>query len=52
MNQSDIEHRNQVLRAYFKGRNWDQSGEQELKQRFVLDSPALFQVVQTKDVGI
>ena len=41
MKQFDIEHRDQVLRAYFKGRNWDQAGEQELKQRFVLDSQTL-----------
>ncbi|MFG6107683.1 hypothetical protein U2F10_36010 [Leptothoe sp. EHU-05/26/07-4] len=41
MNQSDIEHRDQVLRAYFKGRNWDQAGEQALKRRFVLDSKTL-----------
>ncbi|EKU97086.1 hypothetical protein Lepto7375DRAFT_0956 [Leptolyngbya sp. PCC 7375] len=41
MNQSDIAHRDQVLRAYFEGRNWDQAGEQALKQRFVSDSKTL-----------
>ena len=41
MNQADIEHRDRVLRDYFKGRNWDQAGEQELKQRFILDSKTL-----------
>lgn len=41
MNQSDIEHRDQVLRAYFAGRNWDVVGEYDLKRELVLSSPQL-----------
>ena len=38
MNLSDIEHRDQVLRAYFAGRDWDVVGEYGLKRELVLNS--------------
>lgn len=41
MNLSEIEHRNQVLRAYFEGRNWDNNGEYALKRQLVLSSHQL-----------
>lgn len=41
MNQSDIEHRDRVLRAYFAGRDWDVVGEYGLKRELVLRSPQL-----------
>ncbi|EKU96948.1 hypothetical protein Lepto7375DRAFT_0878 [Leptolyngbya sp. PCC 7375] len=41
MNQSDIEHRDQVLRAYFAGRDWDVVGEYGLKRKLVLNSSQL-----------
>lgn len=41
MQQSEFEHRNKVLHAYFKGRDWDQVGERRLKQRLVLEREAL-----------
>lgn len=41
MNSSEIEHRNQVLRAYFEGRNWDRNGEYVLKRKLVLNSHQL-----------
>lgn len=41
MNLSQIEHRNQVLRAYFEGRDWDTNGEYALKRKLVLNSTKL-----------
>ena len=37
INQLDIHHRNQVLRAYFKGRDWDKNNEYSLK-RFLVEN--------------
>ena len=37
----EIEHRDQVLRTYFKGRDWDQNGEYQLKRQLVLNSDGL-----------
>lgn len=42
MHLSQIEHRNQVIRAYFEGRDWDTNGEYALKRRLVLNSKKLF----------
>ncbi|ESA37921.1 hypothetical protein N836_34575 [Leptolyngbya sp. Heron Island J] len=41
MNQSDIEHRDQVLRAYFAGSDWDLVGEYGLNRELVLKSSQL-----------
>lgn len=41
MNQNEIEHRNQVLRAYFEGRNWDRNNEYALKRKLILNSHQL-----------
>ncbi|GAB4134287.1 MAG: hypothetical protein Fur0046_05920 [Cyanobacteria bacterium J069] len=41
MNHQEIEHRNQVLRGYFAGRDWDQNGEYGLKRTLVLNSDRL-----------
>jgi len=41
MNLSQIEHRNQVIRAYFEGRDWDANGEYALKRKLVLNSTKL-----------
>jgi hypothetical protein len=38
MNKSDMERRDQVLRDYFKGRNWDNNNEYALKRHLVLHS--------------
>ena len=40
-NRSDIQHRDQVLRAYFQGRDWDKNQEYRLKQKLVLHSAEL-----------
>ena len=41
MDKYQIEHRNRVLRAYFKARDWDENGEYLLKQRLVQYSTIL-----------
>lgn len=38
MDQTDIEHRDQVLRSYFRGRDWDRNSEYALKRQLVLNS--------------
>ncbi|WOD37236.1 hypothetical protein [Nodosilinea sp. E11] len=38
MNQIEVKHRDSVLRAYFKGRDWDRNNERYLKQKFVTNS--------------
>jgi hypothetical protein len=38
MNHDIIQHRDQVLRAYFQGRNWDKNNEFLLKRELVLKS--------------
>jgi hypothetical protein len=39
--QLEIEHRNQILRTYLEGRNWDGNGEYALKRQLVLMSAQL-----------
>ena len=41
MNIREVEHRDSVLRSYFKGRDWDQNSEFRLKQKLVLNSSVL-----------
>lgn len=41
INRSEIQRRDQVLRAYFQGRDWDKNEEYVLKQNFVLRSAEL-----------
>jgi hypothetical protein len=41
MDKSKIEHRNYVLREYFKGRDWDGNNEYALKRQLVLRSHQL-----------
>lgn len=41
MNRSEIENRDQVLRAYFNGRDWDSNNEYALKRKLVLSSHQL-----------
>ena len=41
MDKYQIEYRNQVLRAYFRDRNWDQNDEYLLKQQLVRHSTIL-----------
>lgn len=41
MDKSKIEHRDQVLRAYFDGRNWDKNNEYALKRQLILSSHQL-----------
>ncbi|NJN87461.1 MAG: hypothetical protein HC881_15580 [Leptolyngbyaceae cyanobacterium SL_7_1] len=41
MDQREIEHRNQVLHAYFEGRDWDKNNEYTLKRKLVLDGKQL-----------
>lgn len=41
VDQNQIQHRNQVLRAYFEGRNWDENNEYVLKRKLVLNSKQL-----------
>ena len=41
MNRSEIQHRDQVLRAYFQGRDWDKNEEYTLKRDLVLHSTEL-----------
>jgi hypothetical protein len=41
MNENEIQHRDQVLRAYFKGRDWDSNEEYLLKQKLILRSDRL-----------
>jgi hypothetical protein len=38
MNKTEIKHRDNVLRAYFQGRDWDKNNEYYLKQKFVTNS--------------
>jgi hypothetical protein len=38
MNQTEIQHRDSVLRAYFEGRDWDRNNEYALKRKFVINS--------------
>jgi len=41
MNRADLDRRNQVLRAYFTGRDWDDNNEYALKRDLVLNSHEL-----------
>ncbi|TVQ06772.1 MAG: hypothetical protein EA368_16195 [Leptolyngbya sp. DLM2.Bin27] len=41
MNKADIVRRDQVLRAYFAGRDWDDNNEYSLKRKLVLHSHEL-----------
>lgn len=41
IDKSEIEHRNQVLLAYFNGRDWDENSEYALKRQLVLNSHQL-----------
>jgi len=41
MNRADLERRNQVLRAYFEGRDWDDNNENALKRDLVRRSHEL-----------
>ncbi|MBW4462260.1 MAG: hypothetical protein KME47_18785 [Nodosilinea sp. WJT8-NPBG4] len=41
MNKADMVRRDQVLRAYFKGRNWDNNNEYVLKRELVRHSQEL-----------
>jgi hypothetical protein len=38
---SEVQHRDQVLRAYFQGRDWDENKEYALKRDLVLRSAEL-----------
>jgi hypothetical protein len=38
VNQAEIQHRDQVLRAYFRGRGWDWNNEFLLKRKLILYS--------------
>ena len=38
MNKSEMERRDQVLRAYFQGRDWDENNEYALTRHLVLNS--------------
>jgi hypothetical protein len=42
VDKSEIVHRDQVIRGYFEGRNWDKNGEYSLKRKLILDSRQLF----------
>ncbi len=46
MDIKEIEHRNQVLRAYFEGRDWDSNNEYALKRKLVLNSTKLLSKYQ------
>jgi hypothetical protein len=41
MNRHEIEHRHQVLCAYFEGRNWDKNSEYALKRKLILNNTQL-----------
>jgi hypothetical protein len=41
MNQTEIKHRDSVLRAYFQGRDWDRNNEYFLKRKLVINSITL-----------
>jgi hypothetical protein len=41
MHRGETEHRDQILRAYFNGRNWDKNNEYFLKRELVLNSHKL-----------
>lgn len=41
MDNSEIGHRNQIIRAYFNGRDWDKNNEYALKRQLVLSSHQL-----------
>jgi hypothetical protein len=41
MNINEIQHRDEVLRAYFQGRDWDKNEEYLLKRKLILDSDQL-----------
>jgi len=41
MDRADVEHRNQVLRSYFEGRDWDANNEHALKRYLVQNSHKL-----------
>lgn len=38
MNKTEVKHRDSVLRAYLRGRDWDKNKEYELKRKFVINS--------------
>jgi hypothetical protein len=41
VNQAEIQHRDQVLRTYFRGRGWDRNNEFLLKRQLILHSSKL-----------